>query len=78
MDKFKNIAALVIGSIFLYDFIITLFSKSDQVYDVIGLEVSRITYLAYLLAISVSFLSYGFTKQSEKKDSVNQTVSDND
>lgn len=78
MKQIKTYGALIIGAIFLYDFIITFSSGSVEQYDVIGLEVSKITYLAYLLAIAVSFLTYGFTKQTEKSDSATQPVSDTD
>ncbi len=78
MKQIKTYGALIIGAIFLYDFIITFSSGSVEQYDVIGLEVSKITYLAYLLSIAVSFLTYGFTKLNEKSDSENQPVSDTD
>lgn len=78
MDKVKKAAALMFGTIYLYDFIDTLSTDSSQVFDVIGFEVSKITYLAFLLAVCVSFLTYGFTKQMEKRDSENQPVSNSD
>lgn len=76
MKTIKKFGALVIGAIYLYDFIIIFLSNNAHHYDVIGLEVSKITYLAYLLAISVSFLTYGFTKHIEAGNTEKQTVSD--
>lgn len=75
MKKVKRFGSLIIGAIFLYDFIITLSSNNVEQYEVIGLEVSKTPYLAYLLAIAVSFLIYGFTRQNEKSDSENQPIS---
>lgn len=68
MKYLKKYGALILGAIFLFDFIHTLNSISGELYEVIGLEVSKTTYLAYLLAIAVSFLTYGYTIKSEKED----------
>lgn len=78
MKKIKAYGALIIGAMFLSDFMITFLSNSPKQYDVIGLEVSKITYLAYLLAIAVSLLTYGFTKQVEMSNSEKQPISDAD
>lgn len=78
MKKIKKFGALIIGAIYLYDFIITFLSNSPEQYDVIGLEVSKFTYLAYLLAIAVSLLTYGFTMQVETSSSDKQPISDTD
>ncbi|WP_340102724.1 hypothetical protein [Rhodohalobacter sp. 8-1] len=67
MKRIKTFGALIIGAIFMYDFIITFTSNSIEQYEVIGMDVSKTTYLAYLLAITISFLSYGFTKQFENE-----------
>jgi len=69
MTKFKTYGALIIGSIYLYDFIITLLSeKGTEYYDVIGFGVSKISYLAYLLAISITFLTYGIKRQFQDNE----------
>lgn len=66
MEKFKKYGSFILGLIFIYDFLHTLSSNTVETYDVVGLEVSKITYLGYLLAIAVSFISYGLTKHFEK------------
>lgn len=67
MKDIKRFGALIIGAIFFYDFLITFASNSAEQYEVIGMEVTKITYLAYLLAVAVSFLSYGFTTQIQNE-----------
>ncbi|NBC25715.1 MAG: hypothetical protein GVY08_02565 [Bacteroidetes bacterium] len=77
MNKFKTYGSLIIGAIFLYDFIITLSSDSGgEHYDVIGFEVSKITYLTYLLAISFSCLTYGIERQFQESDVHDPPISD--
>lgn len=78
MKSIKKFGSLIIGAIFLYDFVLTFLSNNAEQYDVIGLEVSKLTYLAYLMAIAVSFLTYGYMINIENKDPENQTVSNND
>jgi len=56
------------GAIFLYDFTLTFTSDCTGQFDVIGMEVSKTTYLAYLLAVAISLLSYGFRKQLDNED----------
>ena len=68
MKQIKRYAALILGAIFLYDFIITFKTDITGQFDVIGMEVSKTTYLAYLLAVAISFLSYGFRKQVDDRD----------
>jgi len=75
MKQFKRYGALIIGAIFLYDFTITFTSDCNGQFDVIGMEVSRTTYLAYLLAVAISFLSYGFTKRPSDEN-VSTTIQD--
>ena len=65
MKHIKKYGALIIGAIFLYDFIITFRSGSVDEYEVIGMGVSKITYLAYLMAVAISFLAYGFGHQTQ-------------
>ena len=77
MDTLKKVAALIIGLLFLYDFIMTLSSNGDQAFHVIGFEVSKLTYLAYLLATSISFLTYVLTKQMEQAKFKNQQIFNN-
>lgn len=68
MKYIKTYGALIIGAIYLFDFIHTFRSISNEPFNVIGLEVSKTTYLAYLLAISVTFLAYGFTEKYKNDD----------
>ncbi|HKL14959.1 MAG TPA: hypothetical protein VJ915_04955 [Balneolaceae bacterium] len=68
MKQIKRYAALIMGAIFLYDFTLTFTSDCTGQFDVIGMEVSKTTYLAYLLAVAISLLSYGFRKQLDNED----------
>ena len=68
MKQIKSYGAFILGAIFLYDFIITFSSDGAEPFDVIGMEVSKTTYLAYLVAVAISFISYGFRKQLEERD----------
>ena len=73
METFKKYGSLILGAIFQYDFIITFLSTTAEPFDVLGLEVSKINYLAYLQAIAISFLSYGFTKQFQSDEKSAET-----
>jgi hypothetical protein len=68
MRQIKIYGSLILGAIFLYDFIIAFSSDCAEQFDVIGMEISKTTYLAYLLAVAISFLSYGFRKQFKDED----------
>lgn len=74
MKKFKGYGALILGAIFLYDFAMTFVSNTVGQYDVIGFHVSKFTYLAYLLAVAVSFLSYALTNLYRHESAENPDI----
>lgn len=61
MKRIKTIFFLIIGGIYFIQFVEGLSADSDELYELLGYEISKATYLAYTLITALSAIIYGYS-----------------